>query len=517
MRKIFTNQQLRAWDKHTLQQKGIPSVTLMNQASEAFVKAFTKRYTATHEVSVWAGIGNNGGDGLRIAQLLHKKAYKVHVYLTGDILQATAACQAQHAMVQALGLTVQKVQESNYTQLPLGHIVIEALIGLGESGDSQLPPRPLENPLALYIDHLNKQEVIRIAVDRPAGLTALKLDEFDGTDKKKLFFHAHRVIAFQSPDLFFLLEDDSSRIGEWEIVDIGLSEEYHLKTHSPYKLFTKEDAMALAKHVARTAHAHKQQVGSALLIAGSQGMWGAAALAAQACLRTGVGVLHTHVSPGAGEQLLHALAPESLLHLDHHALHFTQCHYTINSFQAIGIGPGLGTHFPTANGVRKLLKMCEIPMVIDADALNILAAYPELLQEVPPGSLLTPHIGEFRRLAGDWTDNYQRLAKQKDLAKRTQCVVVLKGRYTSVAYPDGSVSFNTTGTPAMATAGAGDVLTGMLLGLLAQGLSAEQAAPLGVWMHGNCGNMAEKEWGTQAVLARDLVQQVGKCWQELLP
>ena len=261
----------------------------------------------------------------------------------------------------------------------------------------------------------------------------------------------------------------------------------------------------------RRKFSHKGTFGHALLIAGSYGKMGAALLAAEACLRSGVGLLHVHI-PKVGYQIMQTALPEAMISLDRYDNYFSEVP-DLGLYNAVGIGPGLGTEHQSQMALKLLIQEFTAPMVFDADALNILSENPTWLAFLPAGSILTPHPQEFERLVGKWDNDFEKLEKQRDFAKRHNLYVVLKGAHTSISTPDGNCYFNSTGNPGMATAGSGDVLTGIITGLLAQGYTPGQAAVLGVYLHGLAGDIAAKKFGQEAMIAGDMVKLLGKAWR----
>jgi NAD(P)H-hydrate epimerase len=365
--------------------------------------------------------------------------------------------------------------------------LIDAVFGSGLS-------RPVEGLYADVIRRINEANAIRIAVDIPSGLRA------DAPSQGEVV-KARYTVSFQLPKLGFLFPNNALFVGEWCLVDIGLGKEFLKKERVAHFYLTPKDIRKRLK--TRSQFDHKGTYGHALLVAGSLGKIGAAVLASRATLRAGVGLLTVHI-PTCGYVVLQGSVPEAMVTQDVSADHITSV-ASPEKYTTIGIGPGLGQAQPTVAAVGRLLRQFSKPMVIDADALNILAAHSELLQTVPPGSILTPHPREFERLVGSWKDDFQRLELQKRLAERLKCVVVLKGAHTSIAAPDRTVYFNATGNPGMATGGTGDVLTGLLTGLLAQGYEPVDAAILGVYLHGLAGDLAARELGQESLIASDLV------------
>ncbi len=331
-------------------------------------------------------------------------------------------------------------------------------------------------------------------------------------EKTNKIINADYTFSFQFPKLAFLLPENEIYVGNWEIINIGLSADYINSAFTKNYFVIKDDIIPSIK--GRAKFSHKGIYGHAMIIAGSYGKMGAAILASKACLRTGVGLLHTHV-PKAGVAILQTALPEAMISVDGAEDYFSETP-DISLFSAIGIGPGLGTAHKTQLAFKKLIQNSVAPMVVDADALNILSLNPTWLAFLPEGTILTPHPKEFERLAGSWHDDFERLEKQRNLAQKHGIYIVLKGANTSVCFPDGNCYFNSTGNPGMATAGSGDVLTGVITGLLAMGYTSGVAAVLGVYLHGLAGDIAASENGCEALIAGDIVDKMGEAYISII-
>ncbi|MCW5911500.1 MAG: NAD(P)H-hydrate dehydratase [Cyclobacteriaceae bacterium] len=493
--KLFTSEQVKTWDAYTIRESGITSFDLMQRACRAFVSWFTERYNASHKVCIVCGSGNNGGDGLGIALLLHEWNYPVDVL----IVRGSNATPDFNASLKLLeGRIKAKEITSPAMEINRGSVVIDALLGTGLS-------RELSGLYADVIRKLNALDVVRIAVDVPSGLRV------DAPSSGEIF-KADHTVTFQAPKLGFLLPQNRVFVGHWHVVDIGLSKAFAKETPAKHFLVNLKSVKRLIKP--RNQFSHKGNFGHALLIAGSKGKMGAAVLAARAALRSGVGLLTAHV-PAEGNVIMQSAVPEGMTTQDVSPDYFSG--REVESFYStVGIGPGLGQAPETLNGFKHLLSQCTQPMVLDADALNLLAANPDLRTKISEGSLLTPHPGEFKRLTGEWLDDFDKLKKQNALAEQLKSVILLKGAYSSIALPDGSVYFNTTGNPGMATGGSGDVLTGVLTSLLAQGYPAAEAAVIGAYVHGMAGDLAARAIGETGLIAGDLVNYLPAAFKRLV-
>ena len=487
MLKILSTQQIRDLDAYTIQHRPIASIDLMENACHAIVAWFTQQYDATHAVGIVCGTGNNGGDGLGVARLLAEAGYTVRVWVVkGGVAESDDFKKNLARLVDKVTVTtlVKEVTTDIFSECD---ILIDALFGSGLS-------RKPEGIYASTINCLNETTVDKIAVDIPSGLMADKPSE--GPIVKAKF-----TLAFQVPKLAFLFPQHFIYVGTWVLLEIGLHKDFLKTVDTSYYYVVRTDARKILHQ--RSKFDHKGKYGHALLIAGGHGKMGAAVLAARSTLRTGPGLLTVHI-PRMGYPIIQQSVPEAMASVDVDDEVFSTLP-NLDPYNVIGIGPGLGQLQKSVNAFAEILRHCKVPMVIDADALNMLAANRELLPLVPRESILTPHPKEFERLVGPWKNDFERLEKQKRLAKDLQSVIVLKGANTSIASPDGNVFFNSSGNPGMAKGGTGDVLTGILTGLRAQNYASVDAARLGVFLHGLAGDLAVYDKGMNSVIASDLV------------
>lgn len=498
--KILSAQQTRELDQYTITHEPIASIDLMERASNAFVDWFRMHYRDLDRMVVFfCGTGNNGGDGLAVARLLHEHTYRVRVYLcaVGDSRSpdnATNLARLREKRVIPIGLV-----ESGGAFPPSepDSIVVDALFGSGLS-------RPVEGYWAELLVYLNTQPVERVAIDLPSGL-------FADLPAEGPAFQAHRTLSFQLPKLAFFLPANGEAVGEWAVRSIGLSEEGIAAAKTNYYVL---ETSTLQRQLRRRGRFdHKGTFGHALIVAGSYGKMGASILCSRAALRAGAGLVTVH-APRCGYEILQIAFPEAMVQVDDHQFVFSEMG-PVDSYQAIGVGPGLGTDSLTCSALEALLKASKRPLVMDADALNLMAYHPHLWAHVPEGSILTPHPKEFKRLFGPSTDDVARLELQRAEAQERRLVIVLKTGATSIAAPDGRLFFNTTGNPGMGTAGTGDVLTGILTGLLAQGYDSLTAAQLGVYLHGLAGDLAAEELEQECLLAEDVIRYLGRAFRQL--
>ena len=451
--KILSVEQIRDLDKYTIEHEPIPSIDLMERASQAFVDWFTTCFDTDKRVLICAGTGNNGGDALAIARMLTGQDYQVSVVIIGDPTNGSEDFQTN---LDRLG-----IENSTYTScFPPCDVIIDGIFGSGLS-------RPAEGEYGKLIDEINQHQAQVVAIDMPSGLFADKPS--DGSH----IIEADYTISFQLPKLAFMMPKNQQYVGEWHVVHIGLSEEFIQKADTDHHYINQDTASGLLKRVNKTDH--KGTNGKALLVSGSLGKMGAAILASQAALRTGVGLLSVHV-PKVGNDVLQLAAPEAMTIPDEY-LDYIGVAQDSERYDAVGIGPGIGKDKMTVEALRMYLENCASPLVLDADALNILSEHREMMELLRSNTILTPHPKEFERLLGHgWDDDFERLNLQKEFSRRYHVIIILKGPHTSIAAPDGKVYFNSTGNPGMAKGGSGDVLTGMVTSLLAQQYKPAEAA-----------------------------------------
>jgi ADP-dependent NAD(P)H-hydrate dehydratase / NAD(P)H-hydrate epimerase len=498
--KILSVAQIRALDAHTIANEPVASIDLMERAALTFVHWYTTHFSP-EDGPVWiaCGTGNNGGDGLAAARLLQQRFYSVEVGVFAVGPQPTPDFQANLARLEALRMVPIREYAAGeaWPQLPEKAILIDAIFGSGLN-------RPAEGYWAELIERLSAHPGMRVSIDVPSGLFADRPSE-------GAIFRAHYTVSFELPKLAFFIPENHAFTGQWFARSIGLDAAFIEKADTPWQYATPEMLRPLLK--TRHTFDHKGTFGHALLVMGGYGKAGAAILAARACLRSGCGLVTVH-APKCAYEILQVAFPEAMVSVDQHEFIFTQ-HNNLGAYKAIGAGCGLGTNELTAQGLRQLLKDASVPLLLDADALNILAERPEIWADVRPDTILTPHPGEFDRLFGKAANGFERIARARAMAMERKVYIILKGAYTLVACPDGACFFNSTGNPGMGTGGSGDVLSGMTTSLLAQGYAPRDAALLGVYLHGLAGDLAAAEWQQEALLAGDIVRYIGKAFQRL--
>lgn len=492
--KIITVQQTREADAFTIKQQAITSTDLMERAANACVKSILHQSEALTEFTVFCGKGNNGGDGLAIARLLASANRKVEVYI------------ANHTDKESLDFSVnlKRLQEQKLTPIhfitradnlkPItnpNHIIIDALLGTGIN-------KGVDGLLADVIAYINQLHLFVIAIDVPSGLFC------DEKPTQKNIIHANITLTFQRPKLTFLFADFYEYVGNFEIVDIGLEESFIEAQASKYNYTTAYDINNLL--IPRGKFANKGTYGHALLLAGSKGKIGAAILSAKACLRSGVGLVSVCL-PACGYIPIQTALPEAMVLTDSNDNYLTACP-DLSAYAAIGMGPGIGREKQTAQVLKVLIQQTNIPLVLDADALNILSENKTWLSFLPSNTILTPHPKEFDRLTYTHTNAFERFQTCKGFALKHNVIVVLKGAHTAVVLPNQQVFFNSTGNAALAKGGSGDVLTGIILALLANGYAEEEAAIIAVYKHGLAADEYIKTYKPESMLASDLIDML---------
>ena len=482
--KILSSKQIRSADKYTITHEPISSLDLMERASQAFVNKFLELQEGNRApLKIFCGTGNNGGDGLAIGRLLREKKWEVLLYVVGNTRKGSDDFKANLSKSGLYGVIK---SEDDFPVVDEDDILIDSVFGSGLS-------RPLEGVHKQLVDYLNEHDAVKFSVDVASGLYTDIPVQNDAT-----IFKPDVTFTFQLPKLVFLLPESQMYVGEWHVLDIGLDEFFLSKEKTTHYLTEIDELASIPK---RSKFSHKSQVGKLQIVAGSKGKMGAAVLCARAAFKTGVGLVNACV-PKCGIDIIQISVPEAMA-LDGKGVNEI---YDIQELgDTIAIGPGIGTKPKTVAAVERLLKSQKKPMVIDADGINILAMKKELLKDLPKGSILTPHSGEFRRLVGPWEDDFEKLDKLKSLCKEYELNVVLKGAYSAVCNTQGEIYFNSTGNPGLATAGSGDVLTGIVGSFLAQGLQPFDALQLGVYFHGAAGDRAMEKSENTWIQASDVI------------
>ena len=502
--KIFTAAQIRELDRYTIEHEPIKSVDLMERAAKALTRAIMDEWTNRTPVIVFAGPGNNGGDALAVARLLAEADYQVSVFLFNIHNKLSDDCAANKQRLldgKKVGKFTEVTLNFDPPELTADMLVVDGLFGSGLN-------KPLNGGFASLVKYVNQSPAKVVSIDMPSGLMC----EDNTYNIRQNILHADLTLTLQQKKLSMMLADCQPYVGRLRVLDIRLSHEYIANTEVSYRILEESDLRPRLRH--RSDFAHKGSMGHALLIAGSYGMAGAAVLATKACLRSGPGKVTVH-TPKRNYGIMQASVPEAVMQMDREETAFSES-VDSSDFNALGIGPGLGQNENTAIALIGQIRRTQCPIVVDADALNILANHQAWLQQLPKGIILTPHPKEFDRLMSTASNgDYERLSHAQQLAERLQGYVLLKGHYSALCMPDGHVVFNSTGNSGMATAGSGDVLTGIITGLLARGYKAPDACMLGMYLHGLAGDFAAKDLGKECLVAGDIIKYLPQAFKRL--
>ncbi|MBP7808952.1 MAG: NAD(P)H-hydrate dehydratase [Bacteroidia bacterium] len=507
--KILSAEQIKVCDAFTIKNEPIASIDLMERAATACIKHIVKNASIDSDFVIFCGKGNNGGDGLAIARFLIKRNYSVKVYVLNHSENASEDFTINLERLKELKpealFYIDKEEDLKPIEITSNSLVIDALFGTGLN-------KPLSGIVASLVNFINATKIFVISIDIPSGLYADKPNDNDD-----VIVQSSVTLSFQFPKLSFLMPQNGIYVPEFEVLDIGLDKTFIHNIFTPHYYITKSDLQPLLKQ--RAKFSHKGKYGHALLVAGAYGKMGASVIAAKACLRSGAGML-TVQTPKKGIDILQTSIPEAMVNPDTDEELITELP-NMDKITAVGIGPGIGTEAVTESVIKKLLNYI-LPMVFDADAINILANNKTWLSFLAPDTILTPHVKEFDRLthlpdrqAGKHINDFERLESARQFAIKHRCILVLKSAYTQTVMPDGNVFFNSTGNAGLAKGGSGDTLTGIILGLLARGYTPPQAALISVYIHGSAADSCLKKIYIESVLATDVIAKLPKAFEKL--
>ncbi len=505
--KLFTAQQIREWDAYTIKNEPIASIDLMERAANKCVEWLSSHFSQEVDYEIYCGLGNNGGDGLAIARLLSNQGKNVVII---NILKlkdkGSADFEENLKRLHSTNVEIKEVKTAkDFTTPSTKSILIDSLFGTGLN-------KPLEGIAADLVEHINKQNNIKVSVDIPSGLPA------DYTGKYidyKYIINADFTLSFQIPKQSFLFAETGKYVGELAVLDIGLSKEYEGDTPSNWQWVNKELIKSIYKR--RNPYSHKGTYGHALIIGGAMGTNGAVQMASKSAVKTGAGLVtafvpksaYTPLQTAVPEIMVEAIQKEELLDFMPH---------DTKKYNAIGIGVGMGTQITTRDALGDFMSGVDgEKLVIDADALNCLAMdFKERKKiKLPVGAILTPHPKEFDRMFGESETSFQRFEKQIEAAKKYKVFIVLKGTHTCIAVPTGEVYFNSTGNTGMATGGSGDVLTGIITALKAQGYNQQEACIFGVYLHGLAADCAVNAESYESLAATDIIANLGAAFKQV--
>ena len=501
--KIFSKEQIYEGDRLTTERQNITSTDLMERAgTQIFNWIHLRMQGAQVPIHVFCGIGNNGGDGLVLARHLITHGYDVITYIVNCSDKRSKDFLINYDRIKTVTKNWPKMLScgGDFSDIVIEErdIIVDAVFGIGLNR----PPNEWTQEL---FQKWRASKAFTLAVDIPSGVYTDK-----AVEDENAVVHANYTISFQSPKLIFFLPETAKYTQQWEVLDIGIDRNYLMQTETTAELISKFEVLPIYKP--RQKFAHKGDFGHALIVGGSHGKIGAVNLASRAALSAGAGLVTAFI-PECGYHSMQASLPEAMVITDQHERLITEINFDITP-TVIGIGVGLGTADETAKAMEAFLKTNKTPLVVDADGLNLLAKKKGLLKLLPKQSILTPHPKELERLVGAWADDFDKLEKTKAFSKKYQLIVVIKGANSITVFGD-KLYVNTTGNPGMATAGSGDVLTGIITGLVAQGYDPLAATIFGVYLHGRSADISLEDYGYQSLLASHIIETIGEAYIDL--
>lgn len=499
--KILSVEQIYEADQTTLKKQEISNAELMERAGgQIFHWLDSRLHKSQVLIHIFCGIGDNGGDGLVVGRLLAETGYNVKVYIINCSDKRSKSFLINYDRIKNVSKvwpTLMK-SEDDFPEISDEDIVVDAIFGIGLNRC----PGGWVKDLIVY---LNYAKAFKLAIDIPSGLYAHK-----PLDDKEAVLKADHTLTFQFPKLSFFLPETAPFVSDFEVLDIGLDEEFIYNAQPLAQLISKDEAQSFYK--AREKFGYKNTYGHTAVIGGSYGKIGSIVLATSAAFRIGAGML-TAIVPKCGYNILQTTIPEAMVITDSNKKMMTDIQMDFEP-DAIAIGMGMGKDKATVNGLMKFFKNVKAPLVIDADALNMLSENQDLLKLLPKNSILTPHPGELKRLIGAWENDYEKIEKAKGFSKKYDIVLLIKGAYTLVIHKD-KLYINTSGNPGMGTAGSGDTLSGVIAGLVSQGYDHLPASLFGVYLHGSAGDIAASQMGYEAVMAGDIIDNLSEAYIEL--
>ncbi|MBV1888298.1 MAG: NAD(P)H-hydrate dehydratase [Urechidicola sp.] len=495
--KILTAHQMYLADEATLKSEGITSLELMERTATLCFSWILNKFTNTSKkMYVFCGVGNNGGDGLVIARLLHQNGYNVHCFVVNFAKKRSAEFLTNCDRLIESGVSVSLIdKEEDFPVIDSDDVVIDAIFGIGLK-------RIVESFTSKLICAINNSDAYILSIDMPSGL-------FSDSSNSTTVVNATHTLTFQNPKTAFFLPENEKHINSWELIDIGLDANFIKTLESKSKMI--DERLAITLYKSRSKFSHKGSFGHSLIIGGSYGKIGAVTLASKAALKSGSGLVTAYI-PKCGYEIVQTSIPEVMVEVDAEK----QLEYFNYKSRptVIGVGPGMGSSEKTIQGFSKFLQENKLPLVVDADGLNILSKQKELLRLLPVDTILTPHPKEFERLVGAWENDIQKIALLKEFSAKYKVIVVLKGAHTNIVKNE-KLYFNSTGNPALATAGSGDVLLGIITGLVAQNYSQLDAAILGVYLHGLTADLALSKTSIESFTASEIIENIGMAFMKI--
>lgn len=507
--KIFSSEEINAIIKYTLKEQGLTERQFIDNVGEALASEIISRLIPGHKLVMFAGPELNGAYGLATARHLCLQGFHPEVYLfnVGGKRISDNCRAARDSFVESCGpelLTEITGMEFSMPDLAGEVTVIDSLFGTERQ-------TPLGGGFQSIVRHINDTATRIVSLDVPSGLL---VDSVEGLINRNII-HATLTLAIGVPRVAFFLRENAELLGSWKIVPVDLSQRAMDSLPLTYGMVERSYVRKVLPP--RHPFESKADSGDAIIFGGSYGMLGASVLAAKAALRGGCGKVTVH-GPRCGYFVLQTAVPCALFESDPGDLAINTIELKRN-YNAVAIGPGMGTVDATIDALDSFLKIANAnsrPLILDADALNCIAIRPEMLNHLPVLSVLTPHAGEFDRIFGRQPTSYARLLKARSEAQKRQIIIVLKGHFTAIVRPDGKVLFNPTGSVALATAGTGDVLTGLMAALAARGLPMEVAAIAAPYIHGVAGDLSAGIHGTYGVTASDVADNIGRAIKDII-
>ncbi|WP_046758003.1 NAD(P)H-hydrate dehydratase [Kordia jejudonensis] len=498
--KIYSAAQIYEAINITIEKNKITSNDLMEFAGTQIFNWFhTRMQGAQVPIHIYSGIGNNGGLGLVLGRQLLHHGYNVHTYVVNFSDKRTKDFLINYDRIKEFKVWPRLLSSGEeFPEMHKDDIIVDAIFGIGLN-------RKTSDWVKSLIKYINASDAYTVSLDVPSGLYPNHAPE-----DKEAVIESNYTLTGQAPKLSFFLPETGVYMQQWEAIDVGLDQEYLQTTETEVQLVDKFEVLPF--YIPREKYAHKGTYGHSMIMGGSYGKMGAVTLASSASLRVGTGLITAYI-PECGYTILQTALPEAMVICDAGEKNISKITYDIDP-TVIGVGVGMGTDTATVKALKAFLKTNKKPLIVDADALNILATNKTMLKSVPAKSILTPHPKELERLIGEWSDDFDKLEKAKAFAKKYDVVLIIKGANTITIYQD-HLYINNTGNPGMATAGSGDVLTGMLTGLMAQGYDAVKASIFGVYLHGKAGDIALSGLGYQALTASAIVAHIGDAYLDL--
>lgn len=499
--KVFSKEQIYEGDRITEERQQLPASELMERAGlQIFNWMHMRMQGAQVPIHIFCGIGNNGGDGLVLARHLITHGYNVETYVVNCGNSRSKDFLTSYDKIKDVTKKWPQLLKcaTDFPSIHKDDIIVDAIFGIGLN-------RSIEKWIKLLFKHFKTSEAFTLSVDIPSGLYTDK-----AVDDKEGVVRANYTLSFQSPKLVFFLPETTDYTLQWEVIDIGIDREYLITTDTEVELISKNEVLPMYKP--RDKFGHKGSYGHGLIIGGSYGKIGAVHLTTKAVLSIGAGLATVYI-PKCGYTVLQTSLPEAMVITSENGEFIDVINFDIKP-TAIGIGIGLGTHTETIKAFESFLKSQKAPLIIDADALNMISKKKMLLKFVPENSIITPHLIELKRLIGKWSDDFDKLKKAKAFSIKHKVVLVIKGAHTITVYGN-KFYVNTSGNPGMATAGSGDVLTGVITGLICQGYSEIEAALFGVYLHGRAGDLALEEFGYQSLMAGNIIEYLAESYIDL--